>query len=83
MTTTRQKGPSAVETSMIFQHLYAARLDQERRNREMLNEQLRIARQSQPSTFFRIRTALGSAMISLGQRLTEAPGHTQTAPRPA
>lgn len=72
-----------MDTSTILQHLHAARLEQERRDREMLNEQLRIARQTQPTTLFRVRTALGTAMIAVGQRLTEVSGRSQTSPRPA
>lgn len=83
MTATRHKGTQTLDTSIMLQHLHAARLDQERRDREMLNEQLRIARMTQPTTFSRFRTALGDAMISVGLRLTEPAGRSQTSPRPA
>ena len=72
-----------METSIILQHLHAAHLDQERRNQEMLNEQLRIARLTRPSTLDRLRAITGDALIALGQRLSEAPEGTRTSPRPA
>jgi hypothetical protein len=71
------KDPDVMHTPLLMLEIQANALEQERRNTQLMNEQLRLARRNDRNSVAQalvvLRHMLGVVLISVGERLLPEP----------